>query len=184
MKVLWAILAVLLLATSGFAQDVRFKFDSKIDFSKFKTYRWEKHPKSLDIDAATLKKLGAAFDAELSKKGLTRTESASADLVIVYQIAFNVDQKIETFQSGWEAGSLANTSWSTSGAAGSTNNSSSTMIPVGSIDLDMFESNRKQLVWRGIVSKTIEPGVTPEKQQKTISAAAAKLMQNYPPKKK
>jgi len=184
MKTIWAILAVLFLATSGFAQDVRYKFDSKTDFSKFKTYRWEKHPKSLEIDAATLKKLGAAFDAELAKKGLTRTESNSADIVIVYQLAFTVDEKIETFQSGWEAGSLSNTSWSSSGAAGSTNNSSSNMIPVGSINLDMFESTRKQLVWRGIVSKTIEPGGTPEKQQKNISAAAAKLMQNYPPKKK
>jgi hypothetical protein len=37
------------------------------------------------------------------------------------------------------------------------------MIPVWVHYLDMFESTRKQLVWRGIVSKTIEPGGTPEK---------------------
>ncbi len=76
MKVLWMILPVLFIATSAFGQDVKYSFDGKADFSKFKTYRWEKHPASIDLDSATLKRLGVAFDAVLAKKGLTRVDSA------------------------------------------------------------------------------------------------------------
>ncbi len=67
---------------------------------------------------------------------------------------------------------------------GSTSTVSNDVIAVGSIDLDMFNSVNQQLVWRGIVSKSLDPGATPEKQKKSIDAAAAKLLKNYPPGKK
>ena len=101
MKALWIILAVLFVAAPSFAQDVKYTYDKKADFSKYKTYRWEKHPKSIDIDEATLRQLGAAFDAELAKKGLARTNSETADIVIVYQAAIGTEEKVEAFRAGW-----------------------------------------------------------------------------------
>jgi Domain of unknown function (DUF4136) len=80
-------LTTLFFASSAFAQDVSYNFDSKADFSKYKTYRWEKHPQSMDIDELTMNQLGATLDAEFAKKGLTKTNAATADLVIVYQLA-------------------------------------------------------------------------------------------------
>jgi len=52
-------------ATSAFAQKVTFTFDKEADFSKYKTYRWEKHPLMKDINPSLLAQLGAAFDAAL-----------------------------------------------------------------------------------------------------------------------
>jgi hypothetical protein len=184
MKALWMILSVLILASPAFAQDVKYTFDKKADFSKYKTYRWEKHPKSIDIDTATLRQLGAAFDAELAKKGLTRTDSPTADIVIVFQAAVGIDEKVEFFQAGWGLEPALDAAWYTSGGHVATTNIEKSVIAVGSINLDMFDATKKQLVWRGIVSKALEAGVSPDKKQKNINSAAAKLISNYPAKKK
>jgi hypothetical protein len=40
------------------------------------------------------------------------------------------------------------------------------------------------MVWRGMASKTLDPKASAEKRQKTIQNGAAKLLKNFPPKKK
>jgi hypothetical protein len=57
-------------------------------------------------------------------------------------------------------------------------------IHTGQLDLDMYDSANKRLVWRGAVSKTIDPNAKPEKRQKNLDNALNKLLKNYPPKKK
>jgi hypothetical protein len=39
------------------------------------------------------------------------------------------------------------------------------------------------LVWRGVASKALDPKASPEKRQKNLDKAVAKLMKNYPPPK-
>jgi len=60
----------------------------------------------------------------------------------------------------------------------------SSTIRTGQLDLDMYDSANKRLVWRGTVSKTLDPNAKPEKRQKNLDNAVAKLLKNYPPKKK
>jgi hypothetical protein len=48
----------------------------------------------------------------------------------------------------------------------------------------MYDPAAKQLVWRGTASKTIDPKAKPEKRQKNLQKAVAKLLKNYPPKQK
>ena len=184
MKTHRLILLLLFLATSAFAQDVTYNFDSAADFSRYKTYRWAKHPQSVDIDEITLNKLSAAFDAELARKGLIKTESATSDLVIVYQLAVTQEKEINSYSSGWATGGPG---WRTGGAgiygSGTTTSTVST-ISIGSLNLDIYDAPRKHLVWRGVATKTLDPKVKPEKQDKNIAKAAEKLMKNYPPKKK
>jgi hypothetical protein len=45
----------------------------------------------------------------------------------------------------------------------------------------MYKPADKDLVWRGTVSKTLDPKAKPEKQQKNLTKAMAKLLKNYPP---
>ncbi len=49
------------IATSAFAQKVSFTFDKQADFSKYKTYRWERHPLMQDIDPALLAAVGRSL---------------------------------------------------------------------------------------------------------------------------
>ena len=48
----------------------------------------------------------------------------------------------------------------------------------------MYDSAGKQLVWRGMASKQIDPKAKPEKRQKNLDKGMAKLLKNYPPKVK
>ena len=62
----------------------------------------------------------------------------------------------------------------------STTTGQTSTIYVGQIAVDMH-SGQKQLVWRGVASKTIDTKAKPEKQQKNLAKATNKLFKNYPP---
>ena len=47
----------------------------------------------------------------------------------------------------------------------------------------MYHASAKSLVWRGTATKTLDPKAKPEKQQKNLAKAVAKMLKNYPPKK-
>jgi hypothetical protein len=166
------------------AQDVRFNFDPKADFSKYKTYRWAQHPDSTQIDQLTLTQLGAAFDAELAKKGLQKATGDSSDLVIVYQFATGQEKQLTSFSSDFGYGPGWGGGWYGGGMGSSTTTATTSTIHTGAVALDMYDSANRQLVWRGTVSKTLDPRAKPEKQQKNMAKAAAKLMKKYPPPQK
>jgi Domain of unknown function (DUF4136) len=68
------------------------------------------------------------------------------------------------------------------GGMGSTTTTGSTpTIHKGQLALDMYDSAGHDLVWRGVVSKTIDPKAKPEEQQKNLTKAVKKLLKNYPP---
>ena len=54
-------------------------------------------------------------------------------------------------------------------------------IYVGQIALDMYDSANKDLVWRGLGSKTIDQKAKPDKQQKNLTKTVTKMLKNYPP---
>jgi hypothetical protein len=171
------------LAAAAVAQDVRYKFAQDVDFSKFKTYKWVE-PKGADqANAITQKQIVAAIDAELAKKGLQKTDSDNADLYIDTQTAVGTEKQFTSYNTGWGYGPGWGGGWY--GGMGSTTTTGSTStIYVGQLGLDMYDSAKKDLVWRGVASKTLDPKAKPEKQQKNITKAVEKLLKNYPPKKK
>jgi hypothetical protein len=48
----------------------------------------------------------------------------------------------------------------------------SSTIYVGALNLDIHEPADKRLVWRGTVSKTLDPKANPEKRQKNLQKAS------------
>jgi hypothetical protein len=48
----------------------------------------------------------------------------------------------------------------------------------------MYDATKQNLVWRGLVSKTLDAKAKPEKQQKNLNKALTKLFKNYPPQVK
>ena len=72
--------------------------------------------------------------------------------------------------------------WYGGGMTSITTTGSTSTIYVGHLGLDMYDSAKKELVWRGTASKTLDPKAKPDKQQK--KKAVDKLLKNYLPKKK
>ena len=169
-----------LVACCAFAQDVRYNFDKSTDFSKFKTYKWVPLQGAQKLDDLIDKQIKAAIDAELAKKGLTTTDSDKADLYIGYQTATSQEQQFTSYNTGWGYGPGWGGGWY--GGMGSTTTTGQTStIHIGQLALDMYDSANHDLVWRGVASKTLDPKAKPEKREKNLQKAAAKLLKNYPP---
>jgi len=177
------ILFALCVSGTVLAQDVRFNFDPGADVSKYKTYRWAEHPDSKQVDPLILKQLGQAFDAELAKKGLQRVSGETSDLVIVFQLATGQEKLLTTFTNEYGYGPNWRDEWYTTMGGSASTTPTPSKIYSGQVVLDMYDTSTKHMVWRGMVSKTLDPKAKPEKQRENIAKAAESLMKKYPPKK-
>jgi hypothetical protein len=172
-------------AIPAMAQDVRYDFDKDKDFSKYKTYKWVAIKGADQPDALTAKRITEAFDAELARKGMTKTDADTADLYIGYQTAVGTEKQFTSFNTGWGYGPGWGGGWyGYGGMATTTTYGSTSTVYIGQLDLSMYDPAQKQLVWRGVATKTLDPKAKPEKKEKNINKAAAKLLKNFPPKAK
>ena len=152
------------------AQDVKYNSMPGTNFSKYHTYKWvpiegASHPNQI-VDA----EIKQAVDAQLSTKGLTKTDDEKADLYVGYQIAVDQEKQWNAYGMGgrWPGG-MASATQST--------------ISIGSLVIDMYDPGTKDLVWTGTASKSIDPSSNQQKNQNNLNKAMAKLLKNYPPKK-
>jgi hypothetical protein len=173
-----------LVAGVAFGQDVSYNFDKQADFAKYKTYKWVQIKGGDEVDQITAQQITAALDKQLATKGLTKTTADTADLYIGYQVALSTEKEMTTWDTGYGMGPGWGGRWYGGYYGGGMTTSTTSTIHVGSIALDMYESARKQLVWRGIASKQIDTKASPEKRAKNLDKGAAKLLKNYPPKVK
>jgi hypothetical protein len=180
-RILFLSTLILFLAIScAFGQDVRYNFDKDASFSKFKTYKWVILKDAPTANDLVTKQLKDAVDAELATKGLTKIDDDTANLFIGYQAGVGQEKQFTSFSSDWGYGG----GWYRGGwygpGGGMTTGSTST-IYVGQLVLDMYDSANRDLVWRGVASKTLDSKAKPDKQQKNLAKAVKKLLKNYPP---
>ena len=180
-----SIVLLLLAVSTAVAQDVRYKFDSKADFSKFKTYKWVPIKDAANNDTAQVdnlldKQIKDAVDAELGKKGLTKTDADTADLYVGYLAGIGTEIQFSSYNTGWGYGP----GWTGGGwyrVSGTITGPNYYGVYEGQLAVDMNDSENHALVWRGVASRTVDPESNPDKQQKNLAKAVAKLLKNYPP---
>ena len=173
---------VLMLAVAGTAaaQDVRYNFDKSANFASFKTYKWVPIKGATALADLPDRQVKAAVDAELSRKGLVRSTSDTADLYIGYQAGIGQEKEYTSYDTGWGYGPGYYGGGWYGGGGGMTTGTTST-IYIGQLALDMYATSPKTLVWRGVASKTLDERAKPDKQQKNLEKAVAKLLKNFPP---
>ena len=182
-SLIWMAL-VLIIGSNAFGQDVRYNFDKNTDFSKFKTYKWVPIKGAAPVNDLMDKQIKDSIDSQLAQKGLSKIDADTADLYLGYQAGIGTEKQFTSFSTGkgpgWGYGAGWGGGWYGGGGMSTTTGQTST-IYVGQLDLDMYDSANKALVWRGVMSKTIDPKAKPDKQQKNLNKAVAKLLKNYPP---
>jgi hypothetical protein len=184
-KIAVLILGLLVLgATTTVAQDVRYDFDKDKDFSKYKTYKWVPIKGADEPDELTAKQITAAFDAELATKGFTKTDSDKADLYIGFQTAIGTEKQFTSYSTDWGYGGGWGRGWYGGGMGSSSTYGSTSTVYNGQLDVSIYDPAQKQLVWRGVATKTLDPKAKPEKKQKNITKAVQKLLKNFPPQPK
>jgi hypothetical protein len=158
------------------SQGVVYDFDKNANFLNYRTYKWVAIPSTEQLDELTASQLIGTLQVELEKKGLTRSDSDKVDLYIGYQIATARQKPSPSENIGASYGSAGGGSVS----AGATVN----IVHFGQLTLLMYDAARKQLVWRGVVSNSIDAEAKPDKKQKRMGEAIEKLLKKYPPEKK
>jgi hypothetical protein len=160
---------MLLACGSASAQNVTYNFMPGTDFSKYHTYKWvtesNTHPNQI-VD----QQIKDAIDQQLAAKGLTKTDGETAELFVGYQVSVNQERQWNAYGGGmgWRFG-------------GGMATATSSTIQVGTLVLDIYDPSSKQLVWRGQATKTLNPSSNPEKNQKNLNSAMARLLKNFPP---
>ena len=162
---------ILFACGSVLAQDVKYNFMPGTDFAKYHSYKWVPieggaHPNQI-ADA----EIKTSVDSQLAAKGLTKTDSDKADLLVGYQVAVDKEKQ-------WNGYGMGGVRFGGMGSA------TSSTISNGSLVLDMYDPTTKQLVWTGTATKTLNPSSDQEKNQKNLDKAMAKLLKNYPPPQK
>jgi hypothetical protein len=158
---------LVLIGSVLFAQSVTFDFDRSANFSRFKTYTWVRGTNL--SDDLNHRRIMRAVDAQLGARGFAKVDASShPDVLVAYHASFDKNLQINAFGSGPRVGFR-------SGSA------TVDEIVVGTLAIDMLDSQTRSIVWRGIASKELDAKASPEKKEKNINKAAEKIFKNYPP---
>jgi hypothetical protein len=159
------------------AQDIRFNYLRGTDFSKYKTYKWVQVPNAQYPNQILDEQIKRAIDAQLSLKGLSKTED-NPDLYVTYQVAVDSEKRWNSFSTGGDM-------WGWGGWGGwggmSTTTTTSETIHIGTLNCDLYDVSTKKQIWRGDATKTLGSGKDPQKVEKNLNKAMAKLFKKYPP---
>lgn len=175
-----AAFATLILSLAAAAQKVTYDSAPGTEFSVYKTYKWQRADDARYPDDQTDRILTNAIDAELAKKGMTRTDSDTADVYVIYQLAVVDNAEWSSFNRrvGWPAGQST-----LAGFPGATTNSSE-FVKVGWLIIDIYDVKQKKQVWQASATKTLGKGTDPKKMEKNAQKAMSKIFEKYPPPRK
>ena len=163
------------------AQKTSYDYEKTANFAGFKTYA---HKQGTPVGQSLIDdRIVAAIETQLAAKGLTKAAS-DPDVFVVYHMAFDKEKDISTYSSGY-GGGYGPYGWGWGGGwAGGTTTTQVRDIVVGTLVIDLADARQGKLVWRGMGVKEVNTQANPEKRDKSINSAVAKIFKNYPPKKK
>ena len=159
------------------AQKVKVSSDPACDFSKFKTYTWDKGTLANPL---VKQYIVAAVDKEMATKGFRKVEN-DPDLMITTLTASESDLTV------------TNPSWApqlNSIATGIPASSQAWAVTKGTLVVDISDARTKNGVWRGTASHTLENGPSgnslrdAKAVEKPINKAVQKMFKKFPPQSK
>ncbi len=160
------------------AQKVTYETEPGINFSKFKTYKWQRADDARYPDQQTDEILMSSIDEQLSAKGLVKTVGETADLYVVYQLAVIDNMETSSFKTGgaW----LGVPGGGNPGFSGAATNDTD-VVKKGWLLIDLYDSVQKKLVWRASATKALRGKGTDQIRQ-NAKKSMSKIFTNFPPK--
>jgi len=159
--------------------------DSTVDFTKFSTYEyygWAEESDKL-LNRFDKERIESSFGAEFTKRGMKYVESGGDVIVTLFIVA---EQKTQTTATTTGMGGMyggyggyyghgPGYGW---GGGMSTTTYSDYDYMVGTLVVDMFDSNAKKLIWEASGSRTIKEDT--KGREDRIKNAVAQIMSKYP----
>jgi hypothetical protein len=147
---------------------IKTDYDHAANFGGYHTYSWGKVDAG---DSLWADRISRAIDEQMAAKGLTKVASGG-DLTVSAFGATHNQQSVETFYTGFGGG------WRWRGFGDATTDVLNT--PVGTLLVDVFDSQSKHLVWRGNSSESLSE--KPDKNEKKLEHDVADMFKKFPPK--
>ena len=160
--------SAVLFATASFAQQVKTDYDRSAEFSQYKTYSWEGvHTE----DALWVDRIKAAVNSALAAKGLTQVETGGNVSIMAMEMTES-RQTLNTYYDNFGGG------WRWGGGFGNATTTENT-YKVGTLVVDLFDSNTKKLIWRGSASDALSG--KSGKNIKNLDKGVQKMFAHFPP---
>jgi hypothetical protein len=154
------------------AQKARVDFDHAGDFSHYQTYRWAGPPSADALNQLMQERVIGFIEEALAARRLRRVETGG-DLLVNFQMSVHQEEVFTTFADsmgfGWDAG------WGTSVATTTTQ-----VIPMGTLTVDVVDSHRNRLVFQGVSTARISS--KPAHNTKRLAKAVNEIFEKYPPR--
>lgn len=166
-------LLLLLVFASCTSVRVATDYDKNANFSNYNSFAFYKPgidgAKISDLDK---KRILRAIDANLSAKGMTKSESPALLVSIFTKERERVDVYNNNFGWGWGW----NPWWYGSGWGSTVSRSTE-----GSLYIDLIDAKTNELVWQGIGSSRLYTGSDIERREEKIREVVAEILAEYPP---
>jgi len=159
-------LCVLLLA------EVKTDYDHQTDFGKYGTYSLMKVQAGNQL---WQDRITRDIDNALQAKGWQKVPSGGDATVTAFGAMHN-EETLQTFYDGFGGG------WFWRGFGPETATTTVENTPVGTLTLDIFDSQTKHLIWRGTATNTLSGD--PEKNEKKLASTVEDMFKHFPPKPK
>jgi hypothetical protein len=176
MKKLLLPVLILIVATSCSTIKVSSDYDKTAGFSAYKTYAFTQEAMNIQLDDLNKNRLINAVTAELGAKGFTKAES-NPDVLIDLKIKGEQKQTATATSTGGYGGGYG---YRWGGGFSTTQINYDTYID-GTLFIDMIDASKKQLVWQGRGTKTIDQDANQDKREKNINYAVKQIFMKYPP---
>ncbi|QIE60269.1 DUF4136 domain-containing protein [Rasiella rasia] len=148
-------------------------YDKKANFNNYNSFAFYKP----GIDKAQIsdldkKRILRAIDANLSNKGMTKSNSPALLVSIFTKEREHVDVYNNNFGYGWGW----NPWWYGNRFGNSVNVSTE-----GSLYIDLIDANTNELVWQGIGSSKLYTGSDIDRREEKIREIVSEILAEYPP---
>ena len=168
---LWTVaLAIVFFSIPAMADKVETDFDHSANFSQYHTYSWG-HLHA--ADQLFEQRVREAVDQALQAKGLREVETGG-DLTVTAMAIKKDKTEYETFYGG------LGPRWGWRGWGTGMATTTIDRIPVGTLVVDLYDTNSEHLVWRGEAHDQLSD--KPEKDTKKLNKSVDKMLEKFPPR--
>jgi|SRR5579871_4734915 len=175
-KLLLLVTGVAVAVTCLFAKTVA-DYDHSVNFGKYHTYSWV----GVNVQEPLWnERVTMAIDHQLTSKGWRKVESGG-DASISVVGSTRTEQTLETWYTGGLGGGWGHRGWWVGGGPGIATTTVE-RTPIGTLHIDIFDSQSKRVIWHGVCSDTLTEH--PDQNEKKLEKAVADVFKKFPPPEK
>jgi hypothetical protein len=168
-------MAIAILAATASLAEVKTDYDRAAEFSRYKTYSWGKvHTENpLLVD-----RIKEAVASALAAKGWTEVESGG-DVSIMAMEMTEDHRTLNTYYDGFGGGWGWRRWGGGFGDGFGTSTTTEETYTVGTLVVDLFDTNARKLIWRGSASDTLSD--KSDKNIKKLNSDVQRMFDHFPP---